>query len=115
MRDGIVNPPGYGRGRGSNFRPLVPRTQGPNRVQHIVEGQEATVGDVVVAALEVGLGILLSPTRDAGAVGIILYDGDGGSQTYASTPEEFLAAMDAITARVVGKKGPKSKAPLEAP
>jgi len=105
MRDAGMPPNPYSRGRGSNFRPLLPQQKGPGRVQGIISGSEGLIGSIAVQALEAGLGFLLSPTRDRGAVSVILYDGDSPKQAYAASPEEFAAAMDAIQAYCQGKMG----------
>ena len=87
------------RGRGGNFRPLVIRDTGVSRIPDIAKNSLAEIGDAVYAALQSGQGVLFSPTRDQGAISVILYGPGDPQQTYAGNQGEFIEALEAIQAR----------------
>jgi hypothetical protein len=53
------------------------------------------LGDVIGDTASAGIGVLISPTRDLGAVSLTLYVGDDRERAYASTAEEFTALLEA--------------------
>ena len=87
------------RGRGGNFRPLVIRGLGESRIKAIALNCKVELGEAVYAALESGQGILFSPTRDQGAISVILYGPGDPQQTYASSQAELEEALKAVRER----------------
>jgi hypothetical protein len=70
-----------------------------------VEGQESAVGEVIVRALVSGYGVLFTTTRDGGAVGVHLYQGDTRSSDFAASSEDFEALIQALHELIVKKPG----------
>lgn len=87
------------RGRGGNFRPLVIRGLGEPRIQAIALACKGELGEAVYAALASGQGILLSATRDMGAISVILYGPGDPQQTYCSSQAELEEALQAVRER----------------
>lgn len=96
MRSTWQDPPGYSRGRGSNFKQLGNAREAEQRVPQIVGISADEFMGALALALTQGCGILLSPTGDGGAVSVLVYDGDERYRTYASTREEFESAISAV-------------------
>lgn len=90
---------GVSRGRGGNFRPLVIKGLGAPRIEVIAGDQIASIGLAVFKALKSGQGVLMSPTRDQGAISVILYGPGDPQQTYAGSAEEFKDALEAVCER----------------
>jgi hypothetical protein len=80
----------------SNFKPLLNERNGPSRLAQLLDGADSVLGEAVRLALESGSGVLLSPTRDGGALSITLYLGDDRLRGYAASPEEFTALLDRV-------------------
>jgi hypothetical protein len=63
------------------------------------------LGEVIGDAASAGIGVLVSPTRDLGAVSLTIYVGDERERAYASTSDELATFIEAIrdiaTARLV--------------
>ena len=70
-----------------------------------MEGQDSHLGEVVRRVLVRGYGILFTSTRDGGAVGVHLYQGDTRSSDFAASPEDFEALIEALGQLVEEKKG----------
>ncbi len=105
--------PGPGsRGRGGNFRPLIVREAGDSRIQAIALNCKVELGEAVYAALSSGQGLLFSPTRDRGAVSIILYGPGDPEQTYASSQAEMEEALQAVRERSEARMGKPPPTPL---
>jgi hypothetical protein len=92
-------PSSVSRGRGGNFRPLVVRGLGESRIKAIALDCKVELGEAVYSALESGQGILLSPTRDMGAISVILYGPGDPQQTYCSSQDELEEALQAVRER----------------
>lgn len=87
------------RGRGGNFRPLVIKGLGEPRIDVILGEHLLEIGKAIALALNSGQGVLMSPTRDLGAISVILYGPGDPQQTYAANAEEFRDALEAIKER----------------
>jgi len=96
---------GPGRRRAS-LRPIRSADGGSSRVSGIVEGKESALGEVLVRALVCGAGLLFTTTRDGGAIGVHLYQGDTRSSSFASSEEDLEAVIQAVHDRLMPKKGP---------
>lgn len=100
------------RGRGGNFRPLVIRGIGEPRIQVIALNCKVELGEAVYAALASGQGILMSATRDMGAVSVILYGPGDPQQTYCSSQEELEEALQAVRERSASLMARATPTPL---
>ena len=60
---------------------------------------------MVCRVLASGRGVLLTTTRDGGAVGIHLYEGDSRASDFVSNAEELEAVIQAIHERIDPRKG----------
>jgi hypothetical protein len=83
-------------GRGRSFRPLLEHRQGPTRVATITQGTDTLFERAILSALVAGLGILLAPTSDGGAVSVTVYDGELRLRSYAGSQDEWNDALQAI-------------------
>lgn len=84
-------------GKGGAFRPLVARK--PRTGLSLSDSGD--VGwEAVCAAVDVGIGVLLSSTSDGGAISLTLYAGDERYRTYCGNPEELADAFRAIQVQV---------------
>jgi hypothetical protein len=97
------------------FKPLINERNGPGRVALLLDGNDSVLGEAVRLVLESGSGVLLSPTRDGGALSVTVYVGDDRLRGYAASPEEFTALLDRVadlgrTAHKPGKINPASNA-----
>jgi hypothetical protein len=88
--------PPSGGTRATQFKPLLNERVGATRVTHLLDGADSVLGEAIRLALESGAGVLLSPTRDGGALSITLYVGDDRLRGYAASPEEFTALLDRV-------------------
>jgi len=70
-----------------------------------VEGQDSALGEVVVRVLVSGAGILFTTTRDGGAVGVHLYQGDTRSSDFAASPEDLASILEGIYALMEKPEG----------
>lgn len=108
----------YGRGSGSNFKPLVRRVDDTPRIASIATMDPKVFMEAVVLAWTQGLGLLISPTRDGGALSIIIYTGDDPLKSFANDAQSFedaiLAVRDEAEARMVGGTTKPKKAPVRA-
>lgn len=91
--------PALTRGRGAVLRPLLDQRDGPGRIQRLVQGSESLTTDAVHACLLGGMGILLAPTSDGGAISVTVYDGQDRYKSYAASPEEFAKLLEAVRDR----------------
>jgi hypothetical protein len=66
------------------------------RVASIVEVPDLVWLAAIKTTLVAGLGLMLASTSDGGAVSLTLYDGDERRRSYASSPEELVAALEAV-------------------
>lgn len=118
MRGTWQDPPGYSRGRGSNFKQLGNKREEAHRVPQIIGISPAEFMESLALALTQGCGVLLSPTGDGGAISVLVYDGDERYRTYASTKEEFEQAISAVRdhaeAKMIGSTFSGAKAPKNA-
>jgi hypothetical protein len=105
-------PPTGTRGRGGNFRPLVIRGLGVPRIHEICVKQQLAIGQAVFSALESGQGVLFSPTRDLGAISVILYGPGDPQQTYAGSEAELEEALQAIQDRSAAQMKRGTPTPL---
>lgn len=87
------------RGRGGNFRPLVIKGLGEPRTDAILDGLGLQLAAAITYAMRSGQGVLMSPTRDRGAISVILYGPGDPQQTYASSAAEMQEALEAIIER----------------
>jgi len=93
--------PGTPPSRAMAFKPLLDERSRPTRLAELLHGTDSVLGEAVRLALESGCGLLLSPTRDGGAISVTLCVGDDRFRGYAASPEEFAALLD----RVADKRG----------
>lgn len=100
------------RGRGGNFRPLVYRATDDTQLQSIIDGQAEAIGSAIIDALLSGQGVLFSPTRNLGAISVILYGPGDPEQSYASNRVELSECLQAIHARSTAQKAPAVPLPL---
>jgi len=91
--------PALPRGRGAVLRPLLDQRDGKRRVQSIVQGSEQLTAEAVHACILGGMGVLLAPTSDGGAISVTLYDGQDRYKSYAASPEEFANLLAAVRDR----------------
>jgi hypothetical protein len=94
------NSNGNGRansGRGGTFKSLVDRRESGPRLNSILENSQQLLGDAIHAAIMGGLGVLVAPTSDGGAVSVTVYDGDERLRSYASSADEWTAVLGALT------------------
>jgi hypothetical protein len=82
--------------RTATFRPLIDDRGGPARFAQLLDGADSVLGEAVRLALEGGAGVLLSPTRDGGALSVTVYLGDDRLRGYAASPEELTALLDRV-------------------
>lgn len=99
----------------TEFKPLLNARSGPPRLIQLLDGADSVLGEAIRLALESGAGVLLSPTRDGGALSVTLYVGDDRLRGYAASPEEFTALLDRVadvgrSANLPGKVNPASNA-----
>lgn len=98
-----------GRSGAVSLRRLSNRDHDAPRVGQIVGQNTALLGEVVGDIAAAGIGVLISPTRDLGAISLTLYVGEDRDRAYASTPEEFATlletARDIAHARMVSGAG----------
>lgn len=87
--------PGAGSRRRS-IRPIRQTANSSGRVPGIVEGQDSALGEIVVRVLVSGFGILFTTTRDGGAVGVHLYQGDARASDFAASPEDLRAVIQGL-------------------
>lgn len=88
--------PGSPGPRAIPFKPLINERNGQGRVDQLLDGADTVLGEAVRLALGAGVGVLLSPTRDGGALSVTLYVGDDRYRGYAASPEEFTALLDRV-------------------
>jgi hypothetical protein len=98
--------PGTPPSRAMAFKPLFDERTRPPRLAELLDGTDSMLGEAVRLALESGCGLLLSPTRDGGAISVTLYVGDDRFRGYAASPEEFATLLD----RVADRRGPTGQA-----
>jgi hypothetical protein len=53
-----------------------------------------------------GLGVVIAPTRDGGAVSITILDGDSREKGYAADPDEFDALLGGLNDYVGQRERP---------
>lgn len=83
-------------GKGGAFKDLVARQDREPRIQQVLRGGAQPLGECLVDALAAGMGVLLAPTSDGGALSITVYDGDDRMRTYVTNPDELSEALDAL-------------------
>ena len=86
-----------GTGRGANFKSLVDRREAGPRLNVILGTTQEVMGNALHAVLMGGMGVLIAPTSDKGAISVTLYDGDERLRSYASSPDEWKAILSALT------------------
>lgn len=96
MANAWSEPTRYTRGLGSNFKPLVKREYQEGRIGDIASMDAKAFMDAVVLAWTAGLGLLISPTRDGGALSIIIYTGEDPLKTFANDAASFRDAIAAV-------------------
>lgn len=85
-------------GRQGTNRPnrVFDSNEGTPRVLRILEGVAPTLGEVLCDTASVGLGVLISPTSDLGAISVTVYDGDEREKRYATDRQELEALLQAL-------------------
>lgn len=78
------------------MRRILGQQSGPNRLDDITKGKAARIGDIVCDVIGSGLGVILAPTRDGGAVSITLLDGEDREKGYAGDSEQLDGLLDAL-------------------
>jgi hypothetical protein len=99
-------PPPLGGGR-PPFKPLINERNGAGRIAILLDGNDSVLGEAVRLVLVAGCGVLMSPTRDGGALSITLYVGDDRLRGYAASPEELEALLDRVADTGRGTARPK--------
>lgn len=66
------------------------------RVGAIVGPNTTALGEVLGDTVTAGIGVLISPTRDLGAVSLTIYVGDDRERAYAGTPEELATLIETV-------------------
>lgn len=84
-------------GRGGQFKSLTGKRDTPARLNDLLNPTREKIGDAVQAAILGGLGVLLAPTSDGGAISVTVYDGDERLRSYASTGDEWEEVLRALT------------------
>src|SRR5262245_50099823 len=87
-----------------SLRPVRPGGDDGDRVRRTLEGNEAALAEVLVRTLVSGCGLLLTTTRDGGAVGVHLYQGETRASDFVSSSEELEAVIQAIHERLDTKR-----------
>lgn len=90
-----------------SLRPIRPGGDGGSRLPGILEGFESRLGETLVRTLAAGNGLLFTTTREGGAIGVHLYQGETRASTYVASPEELEEALEAINGLVDKQKGPR--------
>jgi len=89
---------GVGAGRRRvGIRPIRRGADPSGAVRRILEGNETALGEAVVGVLVAGGGLLFSATRDGGAVGVHLYQGDTRASEFVVDNGDLRALCEAIT------------------
>lgn len=70
----------------------------------MLEGRATAVGEVVERALVSSRGILFTATRDGGAIGVHLYEGENRASDFAASPEDFDGLLEALHERMEPQK-----------
>lgn len=81
----------------SPFGDTGPADTNGDRLPAILEGNEAALAEAVVHMVVVGGGLLVSGTRDGGALGIHVFYGRNKWSKYAASPEALSALLEAIS------------------
>jgi len=68
-------------------------------LQSLLDGSGTLTTEAVHACLLAGMGLLIAPTSDAGAISVTLYDGQDRYKSYASTAEEFAVLLETVRDR----------------
>lgn len=63
--------------------------------QMIVEARD-DLADTVIVCMAAGVGFLVSPTSDGGAVSVTVYSGDKRERDYAGHPDELAMLFSAV-------------------
>jgi hypothetical protein len=88
------------------FRSVRLDPESGGRINEITSGLAALLGDTLCDCLAAGIGVLLSPTSDGGAVSCTVYEGDDRDKSYQGHASEFEAYLRALQdharARLVG-------------
>ena len=88
---------GVGAGRRRvGIRPIRRGADPGSGVRRILEGNETALGEVIVGVLVAGGGLLFSATRDGGAVGVHLYQGDTRATEFVTSNEDLASLLEAI-------------------
>jgi len=67
-------------------------------VPAILEGQEKLVAESIVQAVVKGAAVMLSPTRDGGALGVHVWHGFRTWKDYVTSPEELEEVLAGLAA-----------------
>ena len=78
------------------FRRMQRFDPGGNRTNQIIPEGSTRLGDAIRFAVGAGLGVVIAPTRDGGALSITILDGDSREKGYASDPDEFDALLGGL-------------------
>jgi len=97
---------GVGAGRRRvGIRPIRRRADQGGSVRRILEGNETALGEVIIRVLVKGGGLLFSATRDGGAVGVHLYQGDTRASEFVVSNEDLGALLEALMELMEPAKG----------
>jgi hypothetical protein len=79
------------------------------RAHELVTGVRLELAETIEQCVAAGVGLLVSPTSDGGAVSITVYAGDKRERDYAGNPDEMAALLSAVRdfAEAATYQGPK--------
>lgn len=101
---------GLGAGRRRiGIRPIRRGADPGGAIRRILEGHETALGEAVVRILVAGGGLLFSSTRDGGAVGVHLYQGDTRASEFVVSNDDFGALCEALAHLEHGQTAPGPK------
>src|SRR6266511_261811 len=83
-------------GRGASFRPLLDKRPGRAGSADLDQIDPGVFLAACQAALRSGIGFLLAPTSDGGAISVTVYEGENRSRAYCASSEEFQRAIEAM-------------------
>lgn len=87
------------QGRGPNLRPLVDRRGSGPGLARFKDVDSDRWLEAINGCLDAGLGLLISATRDGGAISLTVYEGDDRSRSYASDAGELVELLAAVRDR----------------
>jgi len=100
-----ARPSPFVSGQTGSFRKQQPGGDVKERMAHIVEGNEKLVAEAVANLVVQGLAVMLSPSRDGGALCVRTWYGSNTTKDYVTTPEELEELCTALGAFKVAQPG----------